>query len=627
MVRGERLRCSRSTCASRRSIATRSSSSGSATSTRCSSRTRDARRGVLDLTLTARNRGDAGRGPAVRRPGARGAAVRHAAARRRARRSRSASRSRTRRAAKRLVEREVVRVITPGTILEEESLDPGAPSLLAALAHDGGDAVRRSPPSTSPAAPSAPARSTAGLRPARSSSGSAPRELLLPATTCRATSPPRSPRPTAVGDGRAARADRRRRGAAAAGGARRRRRARRTSTRVYRRRPAHLRAPELYAPAGLLALDAATRRNLELAADARAASGAARSSGCSTRPRRRWARAGCASGCWRRCSTRRASASASTPSRRSSSDVDAARARSARRSHGIGDLERLAGRVGRARGGPARPGRARGGARPRRACAPRPWRRCARRCSRALAAALDPLPEVAAAIAATLVDAPPPHTRLPGYIRAGLPRRGRRAARERARRQGVARALRGATSAQRTGIASLKVRYNKVFGYYVEVTQAEPARWCPPDYERKQTLVGAERFVTPALKEHEARVLGAEERLRALEAAALRGAARRRRRAPSDARRAPRDALATLDVARGAGARSAHRRGCVAAARSTREPALRIRGGRHPVVEAVSGRAASCPTTRALDADDAQILVAHRARTWAASRPTCARSR
>src|SRR5439155_45708 len=68
----------------------------------------------------------------------------------------------------------------------------------------------------------------------------------------------------------------------------------------------------------------------------------------------------------------------------------------------------------------------------------------------------------------------------------------------------------------RTGIASLKVRYNRVFGYYVEVTRANLAL-VPQDYERKQTLVGAERFVTPALKEHEARVLGAEERLRVLE--------------------------------------------------------------------------------------------------------------
>ena len=56
---------------------------------------------------------------------------------------------------------------------------------------------------------------------------------------------------------------------------------------------------------------------------------------------------------------------------------------------------------------------------------------------------------------------------------------------------------------QRTGIGSLKVRYNSVFGYYIEITKANLAL-APADYERKQTLVNAERFTTPELKEYEA---------------------------------------------------------------------------------------------------------------------------
>src|SRR5439155_1432059 len=132
-----------------------------------------------------------------------------------------------------------------------------------------------------------------------------------------------------------------------------------------------------------------------------------------------------------------------------------------------------------------------------------------------LAGALDPLPEAAAEITRTLVEAPPPHTRLPGFIRAG-----RDAEVDELResaRDGKGWLARFETAERaRTGIASLKVRYNRVFGYYVEVTRANLAL-VPRDYERKQTLVGAERFVTPALKEHEARVLGAEERLRVLE--------------------------------------------------------------------------------------------------------------
>ena len=68
----------------------------------------------------------------------------------------------------------------------------------------------------------------------------------------------------------------------------------------------------------------------------------------------------------------------------------------------------------------------------------------------------------------------------------------------------------------RTGIASLKIGYNRVFGYYIEVTHAQGGR-VPADYERRQTLATAERYVTPELKEYEAKVLGAEERMGARE--------------------------------------------------------------------------------------------------------------
>ncbi len=69
----------------------------------------------------------------------------------------------------------------------------------------------------------------------------------------------------------------------------------------------------------------------------------------------------------------------------------------------------------------------------------------------------------------------------------------------------------------RTGIPSLKIGFNKVFGYYLEVTHAQRSR-IPADYERRQTLAGAERYVTPELKEYEAKVLGAEERIAEREA-------------------------------------------------------------------------------------------------------------
>jgi DNA mismatch repair protein MutS len=220
-----------------------------------------------------------------------------------------------------------------------------------------------------------------------------------------------------------------------------------------------------------------------------------------------------------------------------------------------------------------------------------------------LAAAIEPLPDVAARIGETLVDAPPPHTRLAGYIRPGC--------------HSEVDALRALASdgkgwlarfeseeRQRSGIASLKVRYNKVFGYYVEVTKANLPQ-VPADYERKQTLVGAERFVTPALKEHEARLLGAEERLRSLEqhcfGALLDGVAAWH---PTLARTA--EALATLDVLASL-AEVAHRRGWTRP-RLTREPALTIRAGRHPVVEAVAGEP-FVPNDTQLDADEVQLTI------------------
>src|SRR5690606_26654904 len=69
---------------------------------------------------------------------------------------------------------------------------------------------------------------------------------------------------------------------------------------------------------------------------------------------------------------------------------------------------------------------------------------------------------------------------------------------------------------ERTGISSLKIKYNAVFGYFIEVTKAHADK-APADYSRKQTLANAERFTTPELKEVENKILGADERLRVLE--------------------------------------------------------------------------------------------------------------
>ena len=157
---------------------------------------------------------------------------------------------------------------------------------------------------------------------------------------------------------------------------------------------------------------------------------------------------------------------------------------------------------------------------------------------------------------------------------------------------------------ERTGIASLKVRFNKVFGYYIEVTKAHLAQ-VPADYIRKQTLVGSERFLTPELKDYEDKVLQAEERIGELEHklfAEVREAVAREtprlQRIASD--------VALLDVLAGLGE--------LASRRAYTRPginggdALRIRDGRHPVIEAMRGEA-FIPNDADLDRDEAQILI------------------
>ena len=138
---------------------------------------------------------------------------------------------------------------------------------------------------------------------------------------------------------------------------------------------------------------------------------------------------------------------------------------------------------------------------------------------------------------------------------------------------------------QRTGIPSLKVGFNRVFGYFIEVTKTHLAL-VPPDYTRKQTISTGERFVTPQLKEVESEVLGAEERIGSLEADLY---ARVQARLAAEAAPLQRlgDALAALDVLAGFAETAAERGYC--RPELCEEDVLEIRGGRHPVVEANEG--------------------------------------
>jgi DNA mismatch repair protein MutS len=140
-----------------------------------------------------------------------------------------------------------------------------------------------------------------------------------------------------------------------------------------------------------------------------------------------------------------------------------------------------------------------------------------------------------------------------------------------------------ATERARTGIQSLKVRYNRVFGYYLEVTKPN-LHLVPADYERRQTTVGGERFVTPALKEFEEKVLTAEERRFALEERIFEGL-RADVSAAAPRVRTAADAVATADALLSL-ARVAAERG-YARPEVDGSEALEIVDGRHAVVEAM----------------------------------------
>jgi len=158
---------------------------------------------------------------------------------------------------------------------------------------------------------------------------------------------------------------------------------------------------------------------------------------------------------------------------------------------------------------------------------------------------------------------------------------------------------------ERTGITSLKIRYNKVFGYYIEVTRANLAG-IPADYVRKQTLANAERYITPELKDYEEKVLGAEERITELEYALFQEiramvAAQNERIARTAER------LSTLDVIVSF-AELAHERG-YCRPRLDEGDSISITDGRHPVIEAMNLGERFVPNDVLLDSSDNQLLM------------------
>jgi DNA mismatch repair protein MutS len=141
---------------------------------------------------------------------------------------------------------------------------------------------------------------------------------------------------------------------------------------------------------------------------------------------------------------------------------------------------------------------------------------------------------------------------------------------------------------QRTGIASLKVRFNNVFGYYIEISKAN-LHLTPADYERKQTLVNAERFTTPELKQYERKVLIAEEKILEIEKRIF-GEVRQKAADHAQAIRATGSAVAELDVSAALAQVAAENR--YARPQFSESGEMRIAAGRHPVIEKIAGEEA-----------------------------------
>ena len=217
---------------------------------------------------------------------------------------------------------------------------------------------------------------------------------------------------------------------------------------------------------------------------------------------------------------------------------------------------------------------------------------------------IDAMPDLVALIETAIVDDPPFVLREGGLIREGYHE-------ELDELRTISREGKGwiarleQEEKERTGIPTLKVRYNKVFGYYIEVTRSHLER-VPEDYERKQTLANAERYITPTLKEYEQKVLTAEERVVVIEYDLFQEV---RGRVATEGRRIQdtADRLATLDILLGF-AELAHERNYSRPVMDE-TTTLQVVEGRHPVIETMSLGERFVPNDVEMDTVENQILV------------------
>jgi len=221
-----------------------------------------------------------------------------------------------------------------------------------------------------------------------------------------------------------------------------------------------------------------------------------------------------------------------------------------------------------------------------------------------LTSQITELPELHDLIARAIEDAPPLALKEGGLIKQGYNveldelRRGSREGKEWI-------AALQQREIERTGIPSLKVRFNSVFGYYIEVTKTH-LRKVPSDYIRKQTIAGGERFVTPELKEMEGKILGAEERANTLEYELFQQV---RARVEEDSLGIQRSAtaIAALDVLAGLAELARHQNYCRPTVNDG--DVIEIIDGRHPVLEQTLVEERFVPNDALLDDKENLILI------------------
>jgi len=194
------------------------------------------------------------------------------------------------------------------------------------------------------------------------------------------------------------------------------------------------------------------------------------------------------------------------------------------------------------------------------------------------------LPEISELIHAAIADEPPLNTNEGGIIRPGFDAE-LDELREISRSAKQTVATFEESEKRRTGISNLKVRFNNVFGYYIEISKGNLAR-VPDDYERRQTLTNAERYTTPQLKEWEGKILGAEERIIEIEFDIFKNIRAQVREETTKLQSTAR-ALATLDALASL-AEVAARFNFVCPTLHDGDE-IEIKNGRHPIVEKYSG--------------------------------------